>query len=300
VNRSAIALFDETGRIEFANPAWQAIACDREVVAPHVRAALLERRHLDVELAIGGRTWSAAIYPFDRGAVVCIETGERALGQRFVEVVSHELRSPIATMSLWVDVLRVATTDDVRARAATAIADSCAAQTQLVGELLDLSRALAGRLIIDRRPVAVDPLIRESLDATTRVAVDKQILFEHSIAEDLGHLTGDENRIRQILVTLIDTAMGRTPSGGVVTVSAHRTCDAIEIHIRDSSAGATAAQLATMFEPFTADVTGAFALRLALAHHLARLHEGTLVASSDGVGHGIELALKLPSLQSIT
>jgi signal transduction histidine kinase len=295
VNRSPLALFDHAGTVAFANASWRARVGESDDVLPHVRAALREQRELEVELPFREQTWSVSIYPIGTSALVCIETTQRALGQRFVEVVAHELRTPIATMALWVDVLRVATSDDVRARAAGAIAESCTAQTRLVGELLDLSRALAGRLQIDRRPIASDPLLRDSLDAACATAAAKQIVFDRSIAGELGSVFGDASRIRQIVSALLDSAMDRTPTGGVVTLSARRTCDAIEIHVRDSSPGATPQQLATLFEPFGADATSTFGLQLSLAHHLVRLHGGTLVASSEGIDRGMQFALVLPT-----
>src|SRR5690606_10971375 len=144
------------------------------------------------------------------------------------------------------------------------------------------------------RSIEIAPLVREVCEAALRVATSRQVELSHAIEHELGTVIGDALRIRQILETVVETAIERAPPGGSVAVSARRTSAAMELHVRDSGSRATPEQLVMMFEPFAARSTGAFTLRLALVKHLVRLHAGTLVAYSQGIGCGTQLALRLP------
>jgi signal transduction histidine kinase len=309
-----LAVLGDRGRVlRFANDAWHAQfeGTDHIAFTPHVCQALDHGVEVRVDtLALGDRTCAAVIYPFDDWAIVAVAPPAAArrrneiatppaatmLRHHFVEFISHELRSPIATTALWVEVLRDAATPELRKRAADAIADSCTRQSQMVADLLDLARGLGGRLQIDRRPVEIDTLLQETIVATTAAAAVKEITFEHTFDDSLGLVTGDAARLRQVFDLLVGNAIEQTPTGGRVAISARRVDDLVEIAICDSGPGATAEQLATIFEPFGAHFAGAIGPRLALAQHLIRLHGGSLDASSDGVDCGLLLTLTLPSI----
>lgn len=225
------------------------------------------------------------------------------LKDEFLAMVSHELRGPIATLLLWERVLRDGATDvSSRAQALDAIHHSAVAQSRLVGDLLDLSRAVTGKLYIDVRRVDLHKLVREALDAVRPAAAAKALELRSFWLGTPAEIEGDATRLVQVLDNVLSNAIKFTPHGGTVSISLQqRETDTIEVVISDNGQGIAAELLPHIFEPFTQsdDVLtrqkGGLGLGLAVAHTIVTLHGGTLTAASPGRGLGTTVSISLPA-----
>ncbi|TMQ04940.1 MAG: response regulator [Deltaproteobacteria bacterium] len=237
----------------------------------------------------------------ERAARADAERANRFKDQ-FLVVVSHELRAPLTAMLLWGGVLRDGSADaELRAKAHDAILNSALVQSRVVGDLLDISRAIAGQLHVDLRPVEVEALVRGALDAFAPTALAKQIVLDRRGKIIGGEVLGDAVRLHQVLVNLLANAVKLTDPGGRITVRVTRRGGEIAIEVTDSGRGVAPELLSRMFEPFSQ--TGDFVLQgdqglglgLAIAKQLVELHHGTIEALSAGTGCGTTLTVVLPA-----
>ena len=229
---------------------------------------------------------------------------ERAnlLKDQFLAAVSHELRAPLTSMLLWEAVLRNNAADaELRAKAHDAIQQSALVQSRVVGDLLDVSRAVAGKLHVDLSVIEVEPLLQGALEAIAPAALAKQVALERRGSLSGGELLGDAVRLRQVLVNLLANAVKFTEPGGRVTLGVSRRGRSIVIEVADSGHGVAPEFLPHMFEPFNQAAgslspgDGGLGLGLAIARQLVELHHGTIAASSPGVGGGTTLTVVLPA-----
>lgn len=223
------------------------------------------------------------------------------LKDQFLAVVAHELRAPLTTMVLWERILHDDSIDpELRAKAHHAIRHSALVQSRVVGDLLDVSRAIAGKLHVDLRPVEVEPLVQGALDAIAPAALAKQIAVDRRGTLAGDELLGDAVRLRQVLDNLLANAVKFTDPGGRVTLGVARRGRSIAIEVEDGGRGVAPEFLSRMFDPFsqvhdssTHWETG-LGLGLAIAKQLVELHHGTIAASSAGAGRGTTLTVVLP------
>jgi signal transduction histidine kinase/CheY-like chemotaxis protein len=236
----------------------------------------------------------------ERAARADAEQANR-LKDQFIAAVSHELRAPLTTMLLWEKVLTDVSADDaLRARALSAIHDSALAQSHLVGDLLDVSRAISGKLYVDLRPVDLGTIVEGALASIAVVATDKGVTVVRQGERLLGEVLGDSARLRQILDNLLSNAVKFTDPGGLVTVKVTGKSRAFAIEVTDTGRGIPPDFLPRLFEPFsqTDDAltrrAGGLGLGLAIARQLVELHHGTLTAVSAGLGKGASFTVSLP------
>jgi signal transduction histidine kinase len=301
---------------------WQATLADAEQGRPPVEVELRLR------MADGGYRWHLLRFLHASPRLVCSASDIHAMRRRelernlllsharsaradaaaanrikdeFLMAVSHELRAPLTTMLLWERVLRESANDETaRLKALDAIHQSATAQARLVADLLDFARGLGGKLFLDIRFVDVASLANDAVEAARPLAQAKSI--ELAIAEStfVGEVSADATRLRQVLDNLLSNAIKFTPAGGRVTVAANRRGRFITVTVEDTGRGIEPDMLGRIFEPFTqADGVavkseGGLGLGLTISKQLAELHRGTLVAQSDGLGHGTTLTLSLP------
>ncbi len=223
------------------------------------------------------------------------------LKDRFLTAVTHELRAPLTTMLLWEKVLRDDTADGaLRAQALDAIHQSALAQSRLLGDLLDVSRAISGKLRVALRPVDLERLLRAALEAIAPAARAKQIVLDRRGERIAAEVQADGDRLRQVLDSLLDNAVKFTESGGRITVAVAQRDRMVSIDVEDTGRGISPERLPDLFEPFhqlddaSARVDGGFGLGLAIAKHLIALHHGELTAASEGPGRGATFTLTLP------
>ena len=219
----------------------------------------------------------------------------------FLATVSHELRAPVTTIMLWETVLREHIDDlSLRGRALDAIRDSASAQSRLVGDLLDISRAISGKLRLDRRRMMIDGVLRAALDAALPAASAKQIAISGDIRPRLGRVLADPSRLRQVFDNLLSNAVKFTPPGGTIRVSAVREGPSVRVAVADTGRGIEEPFLRRLFTPFERHEEvltrseGGLGLGLAITKQLVGLHEGTLTAESPGPGRGATFTVRLP------
>jgi signal transduction histidine kinase/ActR/RegA family two-component response regulator len=222
------------------------------------------------------------------------------LKDQFLAAVSHELRAPLTTMLLWEKVLREESTKpELRAQALEAIRQSALSQSRVVGDLLDISRAISGKLYVDLRPVEIERVVRGAFEAIVPQALAKQIAIDRG-GTLVGEVLGDTVRLRQVLDNLMTNAVKFTDPGGRIRVNVSRKGRSIVIAVEDTGRGIEPEFMPHLFEPFSQTDDSltrrdaGLGLGLAIAKQLVDLHHGSLVASSSGKGLGATFTVTLP------
>jgi len=228
------------------------------------------------------------------------ETANR-LKDEFLAVLSHELRSPLNSILGWAKLLRTRTFDEATtARALETIERNANLQTQLIEDLLDVSRIMRGKTSLKISPVNLATTIEAAIDTVRLAAQAKSIQLQCFIDPTVGLISGDPNRLQQVIWNLLSNAIKFTPSGRRVSIHLKRQGTQAQLLISDTGKGISADFLPHVFEYFRqADSSstrnhGGLGLGLAIVHHLVELHGGTVEASSPGVGQGATFTVTLP------
>jgi hypothetical protein len=222
----------------------------------------------------------------------------------FLATVSHELRTPLTSMMGWAELLKLGMLDEKGQRHALNVIESSArAQAQLIGDLLDISRIISGKLRLEVQPVELPPIIKAAMDVVHPAAEAKSIQLVARMGRSVGMVSGDPDRLQQVVWNLLSNAVKFTPEGGRVEVSLRRVSARAEIIVADNGAGISQDFLPHVFEHFRqADSTstrkhGGLGLGLAIVRRLIELHGGTVEAESAGEGHGATFRIRLPLLR---
>jgi signal transduction histidine kinase len=225
------------------------------------------------------------------------------LKDEFLAVVSHELRTPLNAMRGWLSLLKSAKLSETQAAHAREVIDrNIVAQTQLVEDLLDISRIVSGRMRLNVLPVALDAIVNAALDSLRLAAEAKGLVLEASNLTGSAQVAGDPDRLQQVVWNLLSNAIKFTPRGGRVNVELRRTDAHVELEVADSGQGISAEFLPHVFDRFrqgdstTTRTVGGLGLGLAIVRHLTELHGGTVTAASEGEGLGARFTLALPAL----
>ena len=219
----------------------------------------------------------------------------------FLAMVSHELRTPLNAITGWTSMLLGGTLDAARSRRALETIDRNArSQAQLIDDLLDISRIISGKLRVNVGSVDVPSTAEMALESVRLSADAKGVALDARIEPAAGQITGDADRVQQIIWNLLSNAIKFTPKGGRVVLGVRRSVRGLEIAIDDSGQGIAPEFLPHVFERFKqADGTitrtkGGLGLGLAIVKHLVELHGGTVEARSGGVGQGSSFVVTLP------
>jgi PAS domain S-box-containing protein len=220
----------------------------------------------------------------------------------FLAMLSHELRTPLNAILGWTQVLRV--TDSQKPgdllRGLEVIERNARAQVQLVDDLLDLSRILAGRVRLDVQRLALVDVVRGAVESAFPAAQAKGVRLESVLDPRGGLVSGDPGRLQQVIWNLLSNAIKFTPKDGHVQVLLERVNSHIEISVADTGIGIPLTFLPHVFDRFSQrDTTpsrsyGGLGLGLAIAKQLIELHGGTIQAKSRGEGQGATFTVKLP------
>jgi signal transduction histidine kinase len=223
----------------------------------------------------------------------------------FLATLSHELRTPMTAILGWSRLLMTPDLDDdTRATAVDSIHKSARAQAQLIDDLLDVSRIAAGKMRIEPRTVELAAVIRAAMAAVQPAANAKGVRIETEFPPHPVEVSGDPERLQQVLWNLLSNAVKFTPRAGMVTIELTTPDDEAEIAVRDSGQGIDPAFLPHVFERFRQADAGAsrthtgLGLGLAIVRHLVELHGGEVSAESEGLGRGATFRVRLPLLQS--
>lgn len=228
------------------------------------------------------------------------ETANRAKDE-FLATVSHELRAPLNAMLGWAQILRSTRVDDkTLARAIEIIERSARTQSRLIEDLLDTARIVSGKLRLDIQPVDLTSLIENAVDVLRPASEAKQIDIQLLLNAGREVITGDPDRLQQVVWNLLSNAIKFTPKGGGVEVHLERADPHVRITVSDTGKGISAEYLPFIFDRFhqadsssTRRSTG-LGLGLSLVRHLVELHGGTVYAKSTGEGQGASFIINLP------
>jgi signal transduction histidine kinase len=223
------------------------------------------------------------------------------LKDEFLAIVSHELRTPLTAIIGWAHMLQDSGLDEATARhGLKTIERNAHAQAQLIEDILDVSRVVAGKLRLDVRPVDLAAVVGAAIDSVQLAAESKGVRLEVVLDPSARRVSGDAGRLQQVVWNLLANAIKFTEEGGAVCVRLRRAGRDVEVVVSDDGCGIEADFLPHIFERFRqADATttrrhGGLGLGLAIVRLLVELHGGTVRAESAGEGKGTTFTLRLP------
>jgi signal transduction histidine kinase/CHASE1-domain containing sensor protein/CheY-like chemotaxis protein len=227
------------------------------------------------------------------------------LKDEFLATVSHELRTPLTAILGWSRLLEGGSLDDsVVQQAVETIGRNAKAQAQIVDDILDVSRIITGNLYLDLHPLEVVPVVENAINVVRQTADAKGIRVETYFDSTPAVISGDANRLQQVVWNLLSNAVKFTESGGRVCVKVMQSGGAVEVTVSDTGQGIDKEFLPYVFDRFRqADSTttrqhGGLGLGLAIARHLVEIHGGTIRAESAGMGRGASFTIRFPLLEA--
>jgi signal transduction histidine kinase len=218
----------------------------------------------------------------------------------FLATLSHELRTPLNAILGWAHLLTSGKADGpMTERAIGVIRNNAMAQSQLVEDILDVSRIIGGKLRLNLAPVNLPGVIEAALDSVAPAAAAKSICIERQI-EEVDPITADKDRLQQVVWNLLSNAVKFTPRDGRVTVRLYRHDEDVVLSVADTGIGISPEFLPSVFDRFTqadGSVTrrhGGLGLGMAIVRHLVELHGGTVYVDSEGENRGATFTARLP------
>jgi len=225
----------------------------------------------------------------------------------FLATLSHELRTPLNAIVGWAGMLRSGRLEaDGMSHAIEIIDRNARVQTQLIDDILDVSRIVSGKVRLDLRPIKLREVIHAAVESIKPAADSKGVNLEVIVDRKAGPVSGDPDRIQQIVWNLLANAIKFTPAGGAVSLHVRNSETHVEIRVEDTGEGISSGFLPHVFERFrqadgslTRQHKG-LGLGLAIVRHLVELHGGSVSAKSEGRGKGATFKVALPLLTGAT
>jgi signal transduction histidine kinase/CheY-like chemotaxis protein len=234
-------------------------------------------------------------------ALSAAETASRARDE-FLATVSHELRTPLTSIIGWIQLLRLERDEASISEGLDTIDRNARAQSRLIEDILDFSRINAGKLHLKVRPIDLSDVIDAATDVVRPAADAKGVRITRILDSEAGHVSGDADRLQQVVWNLLSNAVKFTPRGGKVLIRLERINSHCELTVSDTGQGISPSFLPYVFDRFSqADSSstrahGGLGLGLGIVRHLVELHGGTVQAFSRGEGYGATFAVRLPLL----
>jgi PAS domain S-box-containing protein len=223
------------------------------------------------------------------------------LKDEFLASLSHELRTPLNAILGYSRMLRTGMLPpDRHEKAIETIERNATSLTQIVEDVLDVSRIVSGKIRLNVQPVDFPEIVWNAIDAVTPAADAKNIRIEAVIDPHAAPIAGDPERLQQILWNLLSNAVKFTGKAGKVQVRLERVNSYVELSVSDTGVGISPEFLPHVFERFRqadagiARERGGLGLGLSIARQLTEMHGGTIEAASGGVGQGATFRLKMP------
>jgi PAS domain S-box-containing protein len=266
----------------------------------------------DVRLAIVSDITERKLIESEREQLLERESAARGEAERanrlkdeFLATLSHELRSPLNAIVGWTQVLQRRSAeggvpDDELSEALAVIERNARLQTQLIADLLDVSRITSGKMRLDI--VLLDPAgpLEAAIEGVRPAAEARQIRLALDLDRLAGPILGDPARLQQVFWNLLSNAVKFTPRDGEVVVRLRRLGSHVEVAVRDTGCGIQPGFVPFVFERFRQEHSstdrnhGGLGLGLAIVRHLVEMHGGTVAAESDGEGRGATFTVQLP------
>jgi len=240
----------------------------------------------------------------EKKARAAAETANR-LKDDFLATVSHELRTPLNAILGWTNLLTSGRLNaEDTARALQTVQRNAKNQAEIIEDLLDVSRILSGKLNLQMKSVNPLELVKTAVESLKPTADAKRIRLIQTIENGVAPISGDAGRLQQIIWNLLSNAVKFTPDGGEIEIKIRRGGDNLEIVVRDTGSGIKPEFLPLVFDRFlqadgsTTRAHGGLGLGLAIVRHLVELHNGTVLAESEGEGRGATFTLRFPLAQT--
>jgi len=227
--------------------------------------------------------------------------------EEFLATVSHELRNPLNAMVGWVHLLRTGNLDPAKSsKALETIERNVHLQTALIDDILDVSRIIRGKINLTFSTVRMSAVVDAALAAMRPTADAKGVALEYEMAADSDEVSGDADRLQQIVWNLLSNAIKFTLRDGLVVVRLEQHGHELTLSVRDTGQGISPEFIPHVFERFSQAESGStrthggLGLGLAIVRHLVELHAGTVEATSAGRGQGATFSVRLPLVDSKT
>ncbi|HEX8557253.1 MAG TPA: CHASE domain-containing protein [Pyrinomonadaceae bacterium] len=221
----------------------------------------------------------------------------------FLATLSHELRTPLTAILGWAKMLRAGPADAaMTARGLEAVERNAVAQTRLIDDLLDVSRVITGKLRLEARPVELSRVVEAGVESVRPAAEARGVRLDVRLGAGGALVSGDPDRLQQVVWNLLSNAIKFTPGGGTVGVTLARAGGHAEVVVADTGRGIEPEFLPHVFDRFRqADqrITrehGGLGLGLSIVRHLVEMHGGVITAESEGAGRGSTFRFRLPLL----
>jgi diguanylate cyclase len=248
----------------------------------------------------------------DRQALLIREREARAHAEQinemkdeFLAVISHELRTPLNAIVGWAQILKRGPVDEaVLQKGIDTIERNARAQAQLIDDLLDMSKIISGKVVLEMQSIDTVALIDDAVETARPAAARKNIHLHKSLDPDARPIYADMRRMQQVLWNLLSNAVKFTPEGGSIQVTLAQSGNGIMIKVQDSGIGIDPEFLPFVFDRFRqADASttrryGGLGLGLSIVKNLVQLHSGAVQAASSGEGLGSVFTVTLPFDQS--
>ncbi|HEX2544426.1 MAG TPA: GAF domain-containing protein [Ramlibacter sp.] len=278
---------DKSERLAVGIAAQAAIAVDNARLYAEAQRAAAERH---------------ALLESERAARTEAERAS-ALKDQFLATLSHELRTPLSAILGWVHILRrkLGPEQPELAKGVDVIERSTRVQTQLIGDLLDMSRITSGKMLLELQPIAPAGFVQGALDLVRPTAEAAGVRLVADLRA-VGTIHGDAARLQQVVWNLLANAVKFTPAGGEVRLVLDAVGDEVEITVSDNGVGIRPEFLPYLFDRFrqadgsTTRRFGGLGLGLSIVKHILEAHGATVAAASAGEGQGSTFRVRLPTL----
>jgi signal transduction histidine kinase/ActR/RegA family two-component response regulator len=224
----------------------------------------------------------------------------------FLATLSHEIRTPLNVILGWINILKTEKLDDNGLRQALDVLDrNTQLQARLINDLLDLSRIMSGKLLLNLKPVDLEKLLQSSSESLELTAKQKGLSLKLELQTTNATVSGDSSHLQRMIFNLLTNAIKFTPAGGTVEVELKNHADnqSAQIYIRDNGVGIEPGFIPHVFEAFrqengsTTRVHEGLGLGLAITKHIVEAHGGHISVSSHGKGKGSEFMVKMPTIE---
>ena len=226
------------------------------------------------------------------------------LKDEFLATLSHELRNPLNVVLGYSELLM--RTPEITAaphllQISQALKRNAQSQSQLINDLLDLSRLQTGKVSLNLETISFATIVANAVETVRAEATVKQITISITSPDQVFVIDADPLRMQQVVWNLLNNAVKFTPAGGEIRVSLHSESNAVLLTIEDTGPGIDPEFLPHVFEMFRqADSSsvrrhGGMGIGLALVQQLIQLHKGSVTVTSDGLGHGAKFTIRLPA-----
>jgi PAS domain S-box-containing protein len=228
------------------------------------------------------------------------------LKDEFIGTVSHELRTPLNAILGWTQMMRGGMIEGAQTNKAIEVIERNArSQAQLIEDLLDITRISSGKFRLNVRPINLAHVIDAAVDTTRPAAEAKEIQIDKILDKTAGAVSGDADRLQQVIWNLLSNAVKFTPPKGKIEVRLEKIGSYVEITVKDTGKGIEPEFLPYVFDRFrqqdgaTTRKFGGLGLGLAIVRNIVELHGGTILADSEGENQGATFNVRLP-LRAIT